>query len=111
MNKITLEKADPKNLTIVINPNDVRKDLHVFARYCRDYEIKRAHRDNSLPKVHLTRLAKMMSNPQLIQKVREDGNTRLDRLHRSPQPETRIHRLRHRGNIRRLFQRYGILSG
>ena len=84
MNKIKLEKADPKNLTTVINPNDVRKDLHAFACYCRDYEIKRAHRDNSLPKVHLTRLAKMMSNPQLIQEVREDGNTRwidfIDRL-------------------------------
>ena len=70
MNKIQLEKADPKNLITVISPNDVRKDLHVFACYCRDYEIKRAHRDNSLPKVHLTRLAKMMSNPQLIQKVK-----------------------------------------
>ena len=84
MNNIKLEKADPKNLTTVINPNDVRKDLHVFACYCRDYEIKRAHRDNSLPKVHLTRLAKMMSNSQLIQEVREDGNTRwidfIDRL-------------------------------
>jgi hypothetical protein len=84
MNKIKLEKADPRNLTAVINPNDMRKDLHVFAGYCRDYEIKRAHRDNSLPKVHLTRLAKMMSNPQLIRKVREDGNTRwidfIDRL-------------------------------
>ena len=84
MNKIQLEKADPKNLMTVINPNDVRKDLHAFACYCRDYEIKRAHRDNSLPKVHLTRLAKMMSNPQLSQEVREDGNTRwidfIDRL-------------------------------
>jgi hypothetical protein len=76
MNNIKLEKSDPKNLTTVINPNDVRKDLHAFACYCRDYEIKRAHRDNSLPKVHLTRLAKMMSNPQLIQDVREDGSTR-----------------------------------
>jgi len=46
MNKIKLEKADPRNLTAVINPNDMRKDLHVFAGYCRDYEIKRAHRDN-----------------------------------------------------------------
>ena len=84
MNKIKLETADPRNLTAVINPNDMRKDLHVFAGYCRDYEIKRAHRDNSLPKVHLTRLAKMMSNPQLIREVREDGNTRwidfIDRL-------------------------------
>ena len=87
MNKIKLETADPRNLTAVINPNDMRKDLHVFAGYCRDYEIKRAHRDNSLPKVHLTRLAKMMSNPQLIRKVREDGNTRwidfIDRLNLS----------------------------
>jgi len=84
MNNIKLEKSDPKNLTTVINPNDVRKDLHAFACYCRDYEIKRAHRDNSLPKVHLTRLAKMMSNSQLIQDVREDGSTRwidfIDRL-------------------------------
>ena len=84
MNKIKLEEANPKNLMTVINPNDVRKDLHVFACYCRDYEIKRAHRDNSLPKVHLTRLAKMMSNPRLIQVVKENGSTRwidfIDRL-------------------------------
>lgn len=84
MNKIELEKADPKNLTIVINPNDVRKDLHAFACYCRDYEIKRAHRDNSLPKVHLTRLAKMMSNLQLIEAVRWGGGSHwidlIDRL-------------------------------
>ena len=76
MNKIKLEKADPKNLTTVINPNDVRKDLHVFACYCRDYEIKRAHRDNSLPKAHLTRLAKMMANPQLIEDVKGNGSSR-----------------------------------
>ena len=84
MNKIKLETADPKNLTTVINPNDVRKDLHVFACYCRDYEIKRAHRDNSLPKVHLTRLAKMMGNPQLIEDAKWGGNSRwidlIDRL-------------------------------
>jgi hypothetical protein len=84
MNKIKLEQADPKNLTTVINSNDLRNDLHAFARYCRNNEIKRAHRDNSLPKVHLTRLAKMMSNSQLIQEVREDGNARwidfIDRL-------------------------------
>jgi len=75
MNKIKLETADPKNLKTVINPNDVRKDLHAFACYCRDYEIKRAHRDNSLPKVHLTRLAKMMSNPQLIEAVKWAGSS------------------------------------
>ncbi len=84
MNKIKLEKADLKNLTTVINPNDVHKDLHVFACYCRDYEIKRAHRDNSLPKVHLTRLAKLMSNPQLIEDVKGNGSSRwidfIDRL-------------------------------
>jgi hypothetical protein len=84
MNEIMLEKADPKKLTVVTNPNDVRKDIHVFACYCRDYEIKRAHRDNSLPKVHLTRLAKMMSNPRLIHDVRETGSSRwidfIDRL-------------------------------
>ncbi len=84
MNNIKLEKADPKNLTTVINPNDVRKDLHVFACYCRDYEIKRAHRDNSLPKAHLTRLAKMMANPQLIEDVKGNGGSRwidlVDRL-------------------------------
>jgi hypothetical protein len=74
MNKLKLEETVPKNLTAVVNPNDLRKDLHVFACYCRNYEIKRAHRDNSLPKVHLTRLTKMMSNPKLIQEVREDGN-------------------------------------
>lgn len=84
MHKIKLEKADPKNLATVINPNDVRKDLHAFACYCRDNEIKRAHRDNTLPKVHLTRLAKMMSNPQLIEAVKWAGDSHwidlIDRL-------------------------------
>jgi hypothetical protein len=75
MNKIKLEQADPKNLTTVINPNDLRKDLHVFACYCHDNEIKRAHRDNSLPKVHLTRLAKMMANSQLIEDVKLAGSS------------------------------------
>ena len=68
-----LEKADVENLQIFVNACDLRRDLHTFALYVSENEIKRAHRDNSLPKAHLKRIAKLMSDTSVITDVNEEG--------------------------------------
>jgi len=68
-----LEKAGVENLQIFINGCDLRRDLHSFARYVSENEIKRAHRDNSLPKAHLKRIAKLMTDNSAIRDVNEEG--------------------------------------
>jgi len=73
MTMIKLEKTDVKSLQVFVNTCDLRKDLHAFARYVSENEIKRAHRDNSLPKAHLKRIARMMSDSSLIRDVNEEG--------------------------------------
>ena len=73
MPMIKLEKADVKNLEVFVNVSDLRRDLHAFARYVSENEIKRAHRDNSLPKAHLKRIAKIMTDTSLIRDVNDEG--------------------------------------
>ncbi len=68
-----LEKADVENLQIFVNACDLRRDLHSFARYVSENEIKRAHRDNTLPKAHLKRIAKLMTDTSVIRDVNDDG--------------------------------------
>ncbi len=70
---IKLKKTDVENLKVFVNTYDLRRDLHALARYVSCNEIKRAHRDNSLPKAHLKRIAKMMSDNSLIRDVNEEG--------------------------------------
>ena len=52
---------------------DIRRDLHVFACYVRDRDVKRGHRDNSLSKTDARRLAKLVSDPEAEAEVKEDG--------------------------------------
>jgi hypothetical protein len=52
------------NLDVFVNPHDMRKDLHTFIDYICRREVKRAHRDNSLSKSDLQRLAKLMPDRQ-----------------------------------------------
>ena len=59
--KLTTVTTD--NLDVFVNPHDMRKDLHTFIDYICRREVKRAHRDNSLPKSDLQRLAKLMTGP------------------------------------------------
>ncbi len=73
MPMIKLEKADVENLEVFVNACDLRRDLHAFARYVSENEIKRAHRDNSLPKAHLKRIAKIMTDTSLIRDVNDEG--------------------------------------
>jgi len=84
MKMIELKKTDVENLDVFVNTCDLRRDLHSFSRYVSDNEIKRAHRDNSLPKAHLKRIAKMMSGSSTVKDVDEDGHSHwiafIDRL-------------------------------
>ena len=75
MTMIKLEKTDVESLEVFLNTYDLRRDLHAFVRYVSENEIKRAHRDNSLPKAHLKRIAKMMSDSSLIRDINEDGHS------------------------------------
>jgi len=70
---IKLEKTDVESLEVFLNTHDLRRDLHAFVRYVSENDIKRAHRDNSLPKAHLKRIAKMMSDSSLIRDINEEG--------------------------------------
>jgi len=84
MEIIKLKKTGVENLDVFVNSCDLRRDLHTFSRYVSYNEIKRAHRDNSLPKAHLKRIAKMMSDSSLVKDVDEDGHSHwiafIDRL-------------------------------
>ncbi|MEA3385100.1 MAG: hypothetical protein U9Q89_01395 [Thermodesulfobacteriota bacterium] len=70
---IKLEKTDIESLEVFLNTHDMRRDLHAFVRYVSENDIKRTHRDNSLPKAHLKRIAKMMSDSSLIRDINEEG--------------------------------------
>jgi hypothetical protein len=84
MEIIKLKKTDVENLDVFVNSCDIRRDLHAFSRYVSYNEIKRAHRDNSLPKAHLKRIAKMMSDHSALRDVDEDRHSHwiafIDRL-------------------------------
>ena len=70
---LQLDEAKIADLEAYANPADVRWDLHAFADYVRDHEIKRGHRDNRIPQTHLQRLAKLMSDPALAAEADEWG--------------------------------------
>lgn len=63
MSNINLAVVSTDNLDVFINPRDVRRDLHTFIDYICKREVKRTHRDNSLPKSDLQRLTKLMTGP------------------------------------------------
>ena len=64
---------NPSRLDIDAARPDLRRDLHLFAAYVRDREVKRGHRDNSLSKADSRRLAKLFSDQEAESEVREDG--------------------------------------
>jgi len=71
----TLQKCSVAGLEELANRGDIRRDLHVFVRDADAKTIKRAHRDNSLPKSVSMRLAKNMSIPDLALNVQEHGGS------------------------------------
>ena len=68
-----LTPIDVSGLRVVINPCDLRRDLHVFIEYIRERDVKRSHRGNNLSKADAHRLAKLMSDPEAATDVKESG--------------------------------------
>jgi hypothetical protein len=70
-----LTTIDVTGLDVLENPCDLRRDLHVFADYVQEREVKRLHRSNRLNKSDSLRLAKLMSDPEAVDGVRETGGS------------------------------------
>lgn len=70
-----LTPIDVSALEVVSNPCNLGRDLHVFARYVREREVKRSHRQNTLSKADVGRLAKLMSDPDGPADVKKDGDS------------------------------------
>ncbi|MDA3898459.1 MAG: hypothetical protein PF482_20160, partial [Desulfobacteraceae bacterium] len=68
-----LAEINPDGLTIVVNKADIRHDINVFLEYINSRGIKRAHRDNTIPKADLVRLAKVMGDEGTSDRVRATG--------------------------------------
>lgn len=66
---------DVTTLDVFSNLCDLRRDLHVFVRYIQEREVKRLHRDNNLSKSDYKRLAKIVSDPQAVADVKENGGS------------------------------------
>lgn len=62
-----------ESLEVFANPFDLRRDLHAFVCYVRDRQIKRSHRENSLPKGDVQRLLKMLSDAGTEERLDEDS--------------------------------------
>jgi hypothetical protein len=75
MAELDLTPIDVRQLDIFENPCDLRRDLHVFVGYVEEREVKRLHRTNRLSKADAMRLAKMMSDPQAMDEVKETGDS------------------------------------
>ncbi len=69
----TLKTANIDGLDVVSNSLELRRDLHVFVEYVASREVKRAHRNNRLSRADSTRLAKLMTDPDAAQEIKEKG--------------------------------------
>ncbi len=72
---MNLEPIDVAPLDVATELPDLRRDLHVFVEYVRAREVKRSHRENALSKGDAKRLAKLMSGPDAVREVDEDGSS------------------------------------
>lgn len=70
-----LETIPVAGLDVVSNRRDLRRDLHTFVRYVREREIKRAHRDNALPKSDALRLAALASDVEARTQIEKTGSS------------------------------------
>jgi hypothetical protein len=70
---VNLESIDVSPLELVTELPDLRRDLHLFVDYVRTREVKRSHRGNALSKSDAKRLARLVSDPQAVQEVDEEG--------------------------------------
>lgn len=70
---INLETCNVAHLDVYGNPYNLRRDIHEFVNYVSQREVKRAHRSNRLPKADAKRIAKLMSHPDCVQDVQNEG--------------------------------------
>ena len=72
---MNIDSIDAAPLIQTTHVPDLRRDIHIFVDYvcCRD--VKRAHRNNNLSKADAKRLAKLMSDPDAVAQVEEDGES------------------------------------
>ncbi len=68
-----IESIDVSRLDVVTDLPDLRRDLHVFVDYVRTREVKRSHRGNALSKADAKRLARLLSDPDAVREVDEEG--------------------------------------
>ncbi|MGO9468015.1 MAG: hypothetical protein ACLQVF_28105 [Isosphaeraceae bacterium] len=72
---MNLESIDVASLDVATALPDLRRDLHVFVDFVRAREVKRSHRGNALSKVDAKRLAKLLSDPDAVREVDEEGSS------------------------------------
>ena len=70
-----VESIDVALLDIATELPDLRRDLHVFVDFVRAREVKRSHRGNALSKADAKRLAKLLSDPDAVREVDEEGSS------------------------------------
>ncbi|MGP8323788.1 MAG: hypothetical protein ACT6FG_07320 [Methanosarcinaceae archaeon] len=67
---------EPGNeLNVFYNQCDLRHDLHAYVEYMQDRDVKRLHRSNELNRADIKRLAKLMSDPYVIEEVKNNGES------------------------------------
>ncbi len=71
---MNLESIDVAALDVATALPDLRRDLHAFVDYVRTREVKRSHRGNTLSKADTKRLAKLLSDPDAVREVDEEGS-------------------------------------
>jgi len=72
---MNIDRIDVARLDVPTRLPDLRRDIHVFADYVRNREVKRAHRDNQLSKADAKRLAKLMTDPEALDEIEGDGSS------------------------------------
>ena len=72
---MNLESIDVAPLDVVTALPDLRRDIHVFVDFVRAREIKRSHRGNALGKADAKRLARLVSDPDAVREVDEEGSS------------------------------------
>ena len=69
------ESIDVAPLDVATALPDLRRDLHVFVDFVRAREVKRSHRGNALSKADAKRLARLLSDPDAVREVDEEGSS------------------------------------
>ena len=72
---VNLKPIGVSDLETISTPFDLRRDLHAFVQYVREYEVKRLVRDNALSVADYRRLAKRLSDPHAKSEIESDSRS------------------------------------